>query len=58
MSSSSPPPHHSLSLPVGRASNRVGGMSGLVWHTVCLRTLRGHADLPQTDRNVETAVMW
>lgn len=38
----SPPPLPlvalSLSLPVGRASNHVGCMSGLAWHTVCLRT--------------------
>lgn len=53
------PPRHSHSLPVGRASNHVGGMSGLAWHTVCLRTtLRGHADSTQTDQNVEIAVMW
>lgn len=40
-----PPPHLSFLLPVGRASNHVGGMSGLVWYSVCLHAaLRGHAN--------------
>lgn len=44
-----PPPHLPFLLPVGRASNHVGGMSGLVWYSVCLHTaLRGHANSTHT----------
>lgn len=58
---SPPPPLPLTALPlaVGRASKRVGGLSGLGWPTTFLRTAgRGHADSTQTEHFLEIAVMW